>query len=123
MIRARSLATVRTTSEAPPLTVTKPSPDDWRVNNFDLIRLLAASYVAVVHALMHLKPSGYLVLMVRFGPEQFGSGFLCEFLKPLGVGSEELGEGAGVVRSSGVVGMAGGVAGGWSNYRGPGGKF
>jgi len=29
---------------------------DWRINNFDLIRLFAALQVAVVHALAHFRP-------------------------------------------------------------------
>ena len=32
---------------------------DWRVNNFDLLRLLAALQVAVVHNIGILKPTGY----------------------------------------------------------------
>ena len=45
-------------------------PADWRVNNFDLIRLLAALQVAVVHAIMYLKPAGFLHL-VQFGLNLF----------------------------------------------------
>jgi peptidoglycan/LPS O-acetylase OafA/YrhL len=32
---------------------------DWRVNNFDLLRLLAALQVAVVHSIGNLRPTGY----------------------------------------------------------------
>jgi len=44
---------------------------DWRVNNFDMIRLLAALQVAVVHALMYLKPTGFFVHFLRSGLELF----------------------------------------------------
>ena len=53
------------------IAVAEPSSDDWRVNNFDLIRLLAALQVAVVHALVLLKPGGHLFQMVRSGLELF----------------------------------------------------
>src|SRR4030088_1254426 len=39
---------------------------DWRVNNFDLLRLLAALQVAVVHSLGFLKP-GYLASLLGGG--------------------------------------------------------
>jgi peptidoglycan/LPS O-acetylase OafA/YrhL len=65
--------------ESSPITLTEPSriavpehpPGDWRVNNFDLIRLLAALQVAVVHAFVHLKPGGPFFLMVRSVLELF----------------------------------------------------
>jgi peptidoglycan/LPS O-acetylase OafA/YrhL len=34
-------------------------PNEWRVNNFDLLRLLAALQVALVHGITFLKPTGY----------------------------------------------------------------
>ena len=38
--------------------------NDWRVNNFDLLRLLAALQVAVVHSIGSLKPTGYFARML-----------------------------------------------------------
>jgi peptidoglycan/LPS O-acetylase OafA/YrhL len=51
--------------------VAAATPGDWRVNNFDLIRLLAALQVAVVHALAAFHPAGFLAfftasVMARF---------------------------------------------------------
>ena len=46
-------------------------PPDWSVNNFDLIRLLAALQVAVVHAIEYLKPPGFLAQLVQFGLNLF----------------------------------------------------
>ena len=37
---------------------------DWRVNNFDLLRLLAALQVAVVHSIGSLKPTGYFARLL-----------------------------------------------------------
>jgi peptidoglycan/LPS O-acetylase OafA/YrhL len=50
-------------------TVTSPksSPGEWRVNNFDLIRLFAALQVAIVHMISHLQPTGPVVAIVGFG--------------------------------------------------------
>ena len=42
-------------------------PAEWRVNNFDLIRLLAALQVAIVHIISYLKPSEPIVAIVGFG--------------------------------------------------------
>ena len=38
--------------------------NDWRVNNFDLLRLLAALQVAVVHSLGLLEPTGYFARLL-----------------------------------------------------------
>jgi peptidoglycan/LPS O-acetylase OafA/YrhL len=43
---------------------------DWRVNNFDLLRLLAALQVAVVHSLGFLKP-GYFARLLGGGLDRF----------------------------------------------------
>ena len=43
---------------------------DWRVNNFDLLRLLAALQVAVVHSLGLLKP-GYFARLLEGGLDRF----------------------------------------------------
>ena len=43
------------------------SPHEWRVNNFDLVRLFAALQVAVVHALASFTPSGLVVNVLRYG--------------------------------------------------------
>jgi peptidoglycan/LPS O-acetylase OafA/YrhL len=40
---------------------------EWRVNNFDLIRLLAALQVAIVHIVSYLKPSNPGVALAGFG--------------------------------------------------------
>jgi len=46
-------------------------PIEWRVNNFDLLRLLAALQVALVHAITFLKPTGYFVHLLASGLERF----------------------------------------------------
>jgi len=38
--------------------------NDWRVNNFDLLRLLAALQVAAVHGIWMLKPTGYFARLL-----------------------------------------------------------
>jgi peptidoglycan/LPS O-acetylase OafA/YrhL len=43
---------------------------DWRVNNFDMLRLLAALQVAVVHSLGILKP-GYFTRLLGGGLDRF----------------------------------------------------
>ena len=40
---------------------------DWRVNNFDLLRLLAALQVAIVHSIGILKPTGYFARLLGAG--------------------------------------------------------
>lgn len=45
--------------------------DDWRVNNFDLIRLFAALEVAVVHTITFLKLSGPFVGVLNSGLRLF----------------------------------------------------
>lgn len=42
-------------------------PSEWRVNNFDLLRLLAALQVAVVHGIAFLNPTGYFVHLLASG--------------------------------------------------------
>jgi peptidoglycan/LPS O-acetylase OafA/YrhL len=44
---------------------------DWRVNNFDLLRLLAALQVAVVHGIGILKPTGYFARLLGAGLDRF----------------------------------------------------
>jgi peptidoglycan/LPS O-acetylase OafA/YrhL len=44
-----------------------PSPHEWRVNNFDLVRLFAALQVAIVHALASLTPTRLVVNVLRYG--------------------------------------------------------
>jgi peptidoglycan/LPS O-acetylase OafA/YrhL len=44
---------------------------DWRVNNFDLLRLLAALQVAVVHGIGILKPTGYFARLLAAGLDRF----------------------------------------------------
>jgi peptidoglycan/LPS O-acetylase OafA/YrhL len=44
---------------------------DWRVNNFDLLRLLAALQVAVVHSIGILKPTGYFARLLGAGLDRF----------------------------------------------------
>jgi peptidoglycan/LPS O-acetylase OafA/YrhL len=44
---------------------------DWRVNNFDLLRLLAALQVAVVHSIGILKPTGYFARLLAAGLDRF----------------------------------------------------
>jgi peptidoglycan/LPS O-acetylase OafA/YrhL len=44
---------------------------DWRVNNFDLLRLLAALQVAVVHSIAVLKPTGYFVRLLEATLDRF----------------------------------------------------
>jgi peptidoglycan/LPS O-acetylase OafA/YrhL len=44
---------------------------DWRVNNFDLLRLLAALQVAVVHGIEVLKPTGYFARLLEAGLDRF----------------------------------------------------
>ena len=44
---------------------------DWRVNNFDLLRLLAALQVAVVHNIGILKPTGYFARLLGAGLDRF----------------------------------------------------
>lgn len=45
--------------------------NDWSVNNFDLLRLLAALQVAVVHSIGFLKPTGYLARLLEAGLDRF----------------------------------------------------
>jgi len=40
---------------------------DWQVNNFDLLRLLAALQVAAVHSIGFLQPTGYFARMLAAG--------------------------------------------------------
>lgn len=44
---------------------------DWRVNNFDLLRLLAALQVAVVHSIGILKPTGYFASLLGVCLDRF----------------------------------------------------
>jgi len=44
---------------------------DWRVNNFDLLRLFAALQVAVVHSIGFLKPTGYFARLLEAGLDRF----------------------------------------------------
>src|SRR6202011_6269624 len=44
---------------------------DWRVNNFDLLRLLAALQVAVVHSIGFLKPTRYFARLMEAGLDRF----------------------------------------------------
>ena len=48
----------------------RPS-DSWRVNNFDLIRLLAALQVAFVHAFVHVRAPGFFTHMADVGLRLF----------------------------------------------------
>jgi len=45
--------------------------DEWQVNNFDLLRLLAALQVAVVHALGVWKPPGYFGRLLGYALDRF----------------------------------------------------
>jgi peptidoglycan/LPS O-acetylase OafA/YrhL len=45
--------------------------NDWRVNNFDLLRLLAALQVALVHGIGILKPAGYFAHLLGAGLNRF----------------------------------------------------
>jgi peptidoglycan/LPS O-acetylase OafA/YrhL len=45
--------------------------NDWRVNNFDLLRLLAALQVAEVHGIGILKPTGYFARLLAAGLDRF----------------------------------------------------
>jgi len=45
--------------------------NDWRVNNFDLLRLLAALQVAVVHSIGILKPTGHFARLLGAGLDRF----------------------------------------------------
>src|SRR6202022_1660958 len=45
--------------------------NDWRVNNFDLLRLLAALQVAIVHSIAILKPTGYFARLLEAGLDRF----------------------------------------------------
>jgi peptidoglycan/LPS O-acetylase OafA/YrhL len=45
--------------------------NDWRVNNFDLLRLLAALQVAVVHSIGILKPAGYFARLLEAVLDRF----------------------------------------------------
>jgi peptidoglycan/LPS O-acetylase OafA/YrhL len=44
-----------------------PSQHEWRVNNFDLVRLFAALQVAIAHALASFTPTGFVVNVLRYG--------------------------------------------------------
>jgi peptidoglycan/LPS O-acetylase OafA/YrhL len=55
-----------------PARVTLAYPrSDWRVNNFDLLRLLAALQVAVVHSIGFLKPTSYFARLLVAGLDRF----------------------------------------------------
>jgi peptidoglycan/LPS O-acetylase OafA/YrhL len=45
--------------------------NDWRVNNFDLLRLFAALQVAVVHSIGILKPTGSFAPLLGSGLDRF----------------------------------------------------
>jgi peptidoglycan/LPS O-acetylase OafA/YrhL len=51
--------------------VSERPPSEWRVNNFDLLRLLAALQVALVHGIAFLKPTGYFVHLLESGLDRF----------------------------------------------------
>jgi len=45
--------------------------NDWRVNNFDLLRLLAALQVAIIHSIAILKPTGHFARLLEAGLDRF----------------------------------------------------
>jgi len=45
--------------------------NDWRVNNFDLLRLLAALQVAVTHSIGFMKPTGDFTRLLEEGINRF----------------------------------------------------
>lgn len=51
--------------------VSETPANDWRVNNFDLLRLLAALQVAVVHGIATLKLTGHFAGLLRTGLDRF----------------------------------------------------
>jgi peptidoglycan/LPS O-acetylase OafA/YrhL len=53
------------------ISVSEGPVSDWRVNNFDLLRLLAALQVAVGHSIAILKPTGYFARLLVAGLDRF----------------------------------------------------
>jgi peptidoglycan/LPS O-acetylase OafA/YrhL len=52
-------------------TAAAAAADDWRINNFDLIRLLAASQVAIVHTMSAFKMYGINATAFNLGVRMF----------------------------------------------------
>lgn len=66
-----SATTGQVLAPPPPPHVREQLPREWRVNNFDIVRLFAALQVTIIHSAMFLKPAGHFAHLLTSVLQRF----------------------------------------------------